>query len=166
MKTMKWNVLSLSRLAGVGAIAVVAAAAGCGGNNNGDATAGGNEPGNTATGKSVDQNLADTANAVSSVDDAAANAAKGVGNAVSDAGKTVAGAAKNLDDAATVTPAVKSAFAANKGLTGSKIDVDTTDTNVTLSGTVKSQAQKGLAAKIAQSKAAGYKVVNNLKVAK
>jgi osmotically-inducible protein OsmY len=159
MKTMKWNVLSLSRLAGVGAIAVVAAAAGCGGNNNGDATAGGNEPGNTATGKSVDQNFADTAGAAS-------NAAGAAGDAASSAAKGVAGAAKNLDDAATVTPAVKSAFAANKGLTGSKIDVSTTDTSVTLSGTVKSQAQKGLAAKIAQSKAAGYKVVNNLKVAK
>lgn len=164
MKTMKWNVLSLSRLAGVGAIAVVAAA-GCGGNNNADATAGGNEAGNTATGKSVDQNFADTAGAVSNAAGAAGNAVSNVDDAAANAAKGVAGAAKNLDDAATVTPAVKSAILGNKGLAGSKIDVNTTDTSVTLTGSVKSQAQKGLAAKIAQSKAAGYKVVNNLKVA-
>lgn len=97
--------------------------------------------------------------------DAAKNAAGAAENAASSAANSVANATKNLDDAATITPAIKTAFGANAALKGSNINVDTTDQAVTLSGTVKNAAQSKIAEAIAKSKAAGYKIVNNLKVA-
>lgn len=67
-------------------------------------------------------------------------------------------------DAAMITPMVKTALGANGALRGANINVDTTDTRVTLSGVVGSAAQKTLAGSIAKKKAPGYNVVNNLKV--
>ena len=111
--------------------------------------------GNTAAG--VAGNVADAAGNV------AGNVADAAGNAATGAGKALEGAV----DAAGNTPKIKTALANNPSLRGSNIDVDTNGAanTINLKGTVKNQAQKTLAANIAQ-KAAGssYKVNNQLKV--
>ena len=61
-------------------------------------------------------------------------------------------AVKGMGNAATVTPAIKTALGASKAMAGSNINVDTTATQVTLSGTVKSPQQKSMAASIAKAK--------------
>jgi osmotically-inducible protein OsmY len=100
---------------------------------------------------------------------AAAQADKMAGEAAGAAKKAAgeaATAATNALDAATVTPAVKTALGQNAALKGSKIDVDTLGTKdtVALRGTVKSEAQKKLAEAIAKKNAPHYKIANQLKV--
>lgn len=103
-------------------------------------------------------------NAASNAGNAVANTAQKAGQAtVSATNKAISGA-KNLDDAATVTPMIKTAFGANAALKGSNINVSTTDKNVRLDGTVKTPAQKAMAGNIAKQKAPGYTIANNLKV--
>lgn len=153
------NISSIGRLAGLGVIAMIAAA-GCGnGNANNDAavdTAGTVDSAVNAAGRAVD-GAADTAgNVVANADDAAAGAAN-----------SVAGAAKNADDALIQTPKVKTAILNNAGMKGAQnLNVTSSDKNVTLTGTVKTQAQKTLAGAIAKKNSPGYNVVNNLKVSK
>lgn len=127
-------------------------------------------------GKAVENTATAAGREVAEAGQAVENTAEAAGQAVENtaaaAGQAVAGAtnkaikgAKNLDDAATITPAVKTALGANAALAGSNINVDTTDQNVTLSGTVKNAAQKKLAVNIAQKNAAGYKIVDKLTMA-
>jgi hyperosmotically inducible periplasmic protein len=117
-----------------------------------------NQPDDVATAGEVNR-------AADKAGDAAANAADAAADAAGSAANSVAGAAKNLDDAAVITPKINAAYAANPSLSALKINLDTTDQNVTLSGTVKNAAQKNLAGTIAKKNAPGYKIVNNLKVA-
>lgn len=191
MKTLNWNTANLSKLAGLSAIAIIAA--GCG-NTNADTSAS-PESGNTLTGKSVAQNFEDTGGGVSNavsgagdaaenvvdaagntagnVADAAGNVADAAGNTASSAGAAAAGAAagagvaiKNAGSAAVNTPTIKSAIGANKAMAGSNIDVDSNATSVTLKGTVKSAMQKSMASTIAKKHAGNLKIVNNLTVKK
>ncbi len=177
MKTLKWSAIGLSKLVGVGAIAMIAAA-GCGNkDDSGDAGATNGQPGNTTTGKSVDQNFGDTGNAVAgaagnvagaagNVAGAAGNEVVGAGNVVSNGAGKMGVAVKNAGTAAVTTPSIKTALGASKAMDGSDVNVDTTATTVTLKGTVKSAMQKSMAGTIAKSKAGGLKVVNNLTVKK
>src|SRR5688500_4279691 len=79
----------------------------------------------------------------------AADAAAGAGAAVTDAG---------------ITAAVKTRLLADPDVAGLKIDVDTREKVVTLTGTVKTAAQKTEAASIARDTTGVTRVVNNLKV--
>jgi osmotically-inducible protein OsmY len=101
---------------------------------------------------------------VDNAGDVATSAANKAGQAASNAADSFGNAAKNLDDAAVMTPKIKTAFGNSPVLKGSNIDVSTTDKNVTLSGTVKNAAQSKFAEATAKKNAPGYKVVNNLKV--
>ncbi|HEX8834140.1 MAG TPA: BON domain-containing protein [Abditibacteriaceae bacterium] len=128
------------KFAGVGALALVCAVGCQDKNNNG-------QPDSPATGQQVE------------------NAVEGAGDAVANAAGDAKDAGKNLDDAAVITPKVKTALANNASLAGSNINVDTTDKSVTLSGTVKNAAQKSVAGNIAKQNAPGYSIANSLKVA-
>ena len=83
------------------------------------------------------------------IDDKAAEAAKGVGEATGDAG---------------ITAAVKTKFLADTHVSGLKIDVDTTDGVVTLSGNVASAAEKARAVEIARETTGVKSVTDKLKV--
>ena len=133
---MNMNLKKLSALLGV--VAVIGVAGCADRNENG-------QPDSPATSGEI-------ANSVDKAGDA-------TGNAVSGA----AGVMKNVDDA-VMTPKIKSALGANVALAGSNINVDSKDSGVTLSGTVKNPAQKSLAEKIAKQQAPTYKITNNLKV--
>lgn len=149
---MMKNISSLGRLAGLGAIAMIAAA-GCG---NGDA--------NNETAKDVAGPVDQAVNAAGRAVDGAADTA---GNAMSGAGNAIASGAKNADDALIQTPKVKAAILDNKAMKGATgLNVTSSDKNVTLTGTVKTTAQKSLAGAIAKKNSPGYTVVNNLKVVK
>lgn len=123
-----------------------------------------NAAGNVANGAANVANKA--AKGVVNVGKGAANvAAKGTQAVVNTANKAMSGA-KNVDDAMTITPMLKTAIMANTAMKNADINVTTTDKNVMLDGTVKSAAQKTMAGNIAKQKAPGYKIMNNLKVAK
>jgi predicted small secreted protein len=98
-------------------------------------------------------------------------AGRDVGNAAEKAGDKVAGAAKDVGagaHAAKQTLDVKTALMADSSVDASHIDVDTDEgtKTVTLKGRVPTAAQKATAERIARDKAEGYKVRNNLVVAK
>ena len=98
-------------------------------------------------------------------------AGRDVGNAAEKAGDKVAGAAKDVGagaHAAKQTLDVKTALMADTAIDASRIDVDTDENTktVTLKGTVANAAQKASAERIAKDKAAGYKIRNNLVVAR
>lgn len=160
----------LAKILGVGAVALIAA--GCTGK---DTTGDGqtaDSPAAAKLQKGVDTAQEGAKDVAGDAGDAVANGANAVANGVSKAGDAtvnaankVAGSMKNLDDAATMTPKIKTALAANAILKGSNINVNTTDQNVTLQGTVKSAAQKNMAGNIAKNAAPGYVIKNNLMVA-
>ena len=123
-----------------------------------------NAAGNVANGAANVANSA--AKGVVNVANSAANvASKGTQAVVNGANKAM-GSAKNLDDATTITPMLKTAIGANAAMKGSNINVSTNDKTVMLDGSVKSPAQKTMAGNMAKQKAPGYKVMNNLKVIK
>ena len=98
-------------------------------------------------------------------------AGRDVGNAAEKAGDAVAGAAKDVGatvHAGKQTLDVKTALLADTAIDASHIDVDTDENTktVTLKGSVPNAAQKASAERIARAKAEGYKVKNNLVVAK
>jgi osmotically-inducible protein OsmY len=159
---------------GVGALALVFAAGCTGGDQTGDGQTA-DSPEAAKIQKNVDTAQNAAANAASAAGNTVANSAAKAGqtvvNGAAKAGQATANAAhntvagaKNLDDAATVTPTVKTALGANAALAGSNINVSTTDKNVTLEGTVKNAAQKTLAVQIAKKNAPGYIVVDKLKM--
>jgi len=65
---------------------------------------------------------------------------------------------------AEITTSVKSKLAANKSVSASKIDVDTSDGVVTLNGSVHSSAAKTTAARLAREAKGVKRVENNLTV--
>jgi len=148
----------------LGAGAVIFSLAGCGGN--GDTANTGSDVANAVSnntetaGDAAANTAAAASNTVANAGEAVANTAAGVGAAVSN---TAAGVGAAVSDA-TLTPQIKTAFAGNKGLNGSDINVDTANKTVTLTGTALSNAQKTLAGSIAKQKAAGYTIKNNLTV--
>ncbi len=168
------NIRKMSALLGAGA--VIFSLVGCADKNgNGQAESPADA---TNVGGAVKDNLGDTANAVTGAAGAVGNAVSGaagtVGNAASNAAGSVAngankmgGAIVNAGEAATMTPAVKTAIGANAGLKGSNINVDTMGAKdtISLTGSVKSAGQKALAGAVAKKAAPGYKIANNLKVA-
>lgn len=108
-----------------------------------------------ATGKAVENTGEAVAGAGAAVGEAVGGAAKGVGN---------------IAEAATLTPAIKSAIIASK-IDGATVNVDTAaeaDT-IILKGTVKTAQEKTLAGQIAAKEVKGigktYKVKNELTVA-
>jgi hyperosmotically inducible protein len=76
------------------------------------------------------------------------------------AGDTIADAADN----ARITGAIKTKLVGESGLSALKIDVDTTDGVVTLSGTVSEHAQIAKAMQLAYETDGVYKVVSTLQV--
>ncbi len=81
----------------------------------------------------------------------------GAVKAASRAGQVVADSA--------ITSKIKTQLATNEGLSGFAIHVETSNGNVTLSGTVTSQAQRELAGRIASGTDGVKGVTNNIKVA-
>ncbi len=156
---------------GAGAIAVVATTlAGCGG-----ATEAGNAvDGATSTAGAKIGNVANDAAAVTSnVANAAGDNLKETANAASnvagEVGNTVAGATSNTVNAIggmMKTADIKAKIIGAPSLNNpkNKIDVDSSDTTVTLSGSVQNAAQKTLAESIAKQNAGGRKVENKLTV--
>lgn len=108
-----------------------------------------------------------TVNAAGTVDErgeqAARDAAAKTEGAADRAGDAAAGAGAAVTDAG-ITTAVKTRLLADPDVAGLKIDVDTQDKVVTLSGTVASAAQKTEAGNIARDTTGVARVVNNLKV--
>ena len=93
---------------------------------------------------------------------------RGAADDARDAGRTVSEAGRDVADAvgdAAVTAAVKSKFLADTTVSGLKIDVDTKDNVVTLTGTVGSAAEKAEAVRIARATSGVTSVRDNLKVA-
>jgi hyperosmotically inducible periplasmic protein len=105
------------------------------------------------------------------LDDAAqakiGEAADKTGAAVATAGEKAGDAAGKAVDAtadAALTAKVKTKFLADNSIAGLKIDVDTKDNVVTLSGTVASAAEKRRAVEVARATEGVKKVVDRLKV--
>ncbi len=99
--------------------------------------------------------------------DAARDAAGDAREGTRDAGRAVSEAGRDAGDTmsdAAVTAAVKSKFLADKEVGGLKIDVDTKDNVVTLTGTVSSTAEKTEAVRIARATDGVKSVRDNLKV--
>jgi osmotically-inducible protein OsmY len=94
----------------------------------------------------------------------AGNAAERAGEAAATAGREAIAAG----DAAVQTADVKMALTTDKRVDASHIDVDTNATTktVTLKGSVPTAAQKDLAEDIAEAKAPGYRVRNDLTIAR
>jgi hyperosmotically inducible protein len=85
------------------------------------------------------------------------------GEAADKAGAAVATAGEATADAA-LTAKVKTKFLADTSIAGLKIDVDTKDNVVTLSGTVASAAEKRRAVEVARATDGVKSVVDHLKV--
>jgi len=121
-----------------------------------------------ATTGSYEQKAEDTAHdAKVKTEDAAHDAKVKTENAAHDAKvKTEKAADKTgevLTDAA-ITAEVKTKFLAEPGVSGLDINVDTTNGVVTLTGTVKSQAEANKAMMVARNSKGVKRVVNHLKV--
>jgi hyperosmotically inducible protein len=91
----------------------------------------------------------------------AGDAATRAGEATKDA----AGRATEATKDAAITAAVKTKFLADNDIAGLSINVDTTNNIVTLSGTVKSDAEKKRAVQLARDTEGVKSVVDKLKVA-
>ena len=96
------------------------------------------------------------------IDDAAMNRARDAAAATTD---TVGTAGSAAGDAA-LTAKVKTKFLADTSISGLKIDVDTKNDVVTLSGTVPTAAEKRRAVDVAKATDGVKSVVDNLKVGK
>ena len=90
------------------------------------------------------------------------DAARRAGDAAREAGGTAATAA----DAAQQTAQIKTALIADTTIDSTSIDVDTDGPTrtVTLTGRVRTAAEKSKAGSIATAKAPGYRITNNLEV--
>jgi hyperosmotically inducible periplasmic protein len=100
------------------------------------------------------------------VDDAVQGKAKEKSAEARDKAGEVAADAKNATSDAMVTAAVKSKFLADTSVSGLRIDVDTADGVVTLTGTVPSKAEIDRAITVAKGTDGVKRVVNKLKVGK
>ncbi|MEP7118654.1 MAG: BON domain-containing protein [Acidobacteriota bacterium] len=110
-----------------------------------------------------------TGNAAEKTGDAAVSAGRDVAAAAKDAATSMGDAAAKggrMADAAVETMDVKMALSTDSRVDASDINVDTDHATktVTLKGHVKTREQKTLAESIAEKKAVGYRVVNDLVV--
>jgi len=96
------------------------------------------------------------------IDDAAQQKASEAGRAIGDAARSAGEATAD----AAITAAVKTKFLADTKISGLKIDVDTKDNVVTLTGTVSSAAEKQQAIDVAKQTDGVKSVVDRLKVGK
>ena len=121
------------------------------------------DDGKTA-GQKLDSAIANTEkaadNAAANASAAASNAADAAKDAAKDAGHAVAAAA----DSASLTAAVNAGLIKDTELSAIKIDVDTKDGVVTLSGEAPNQAAKDRAGDIAKAVQGVSSVSNNLTV--
>ena len=121
------------------------------------------DDGQTA-GQKLDSAIANTEkaadNAAANASAAASNAADAAKDAAKDAGNAVAAAA----DSASITAAVNAGLIKDTELSAIKIDVDTKDGVVTLSGEAPNQAAKDRAGDIAKAVQGVSSVSNNLTV--
>ena len=104
-----------------------------------------------------------SATADSRAHEAGSDAAAATSGAADRVGDATAGAGEAVTDAG-VTAAVKTRLLADPDVAGLKIDVDTNDKVVTLTGTVATAAQKTEAESIARDTTGVDRVVNNLRV--
>ena len=126
------------------------------------------EPGVTPTTGVDDPAQSKAAEATRDADDTTDAAQKKAGDTADRAGQATKDAAGNIADAtrdAAITTAVKSKFLADDDIAGLSIDVDTKNNIVTLSGNVKTAAEKSRAVKIARSTEGVKSVVDKLRVA-
>ncbi|MDQ3071079.1 MAG: BON domain-containing protein, partial [Acidobacteriota bacterium] len=99
--------------------------------------------------------------------DKAGDATEKIGAAARATGEAAAQAVKDATPVvadAGITAAVKARLLADPDVAGLRIDVDTRDKIVTLTGSVKSAAQITEAEKIARETPGVARVINNLKV--
>ena len=151
-----------TKFLGVSALALIAAAGCTGADQDGDGQTADSAPAaKMQTG--VDTMQEGAKDAAGGAANAVGNAAGAAADATVNAANSAMSSAKNADDV-LMTPKIKTALGANAMLKGSNINVDTTDKAVTLSGTVKSAAQKTMAEKTAKEAAPAYAIKNNLKV--
>ncbi len=125
------------------------------------------QAGVTPPGGLDDTAQAKTGEAADKAGDAVATAGKKVGDAADKAGDKIGDAASKTAEAtadAAVTAKVKTKFLADSSIAGLKIDVDTKDNVVTLSGTVASAAEKRRAVEVARETDGVKSVVDRLKV--
>jgi hyperosmotically inducible protein len=104
-----------------------------------------------------------TAGAATAQDTSAAKtkaAAKKAGDKTENAAKKTA----NVLTDAEITTALKTKLLADTKVSGSDVSVDTTNHVVTLTGTVKSAAERAEAVRVAKKTAGVHKVVNKLTV--
>ncbi|MEX2272908.1 MAG: BON domain-containing protein [Vicinamibacterales bacterium] len=109
----------------------------------------------------VDDRL--TVDAAGTIDERAREQARDAAAKAGDAVERPGDAGAALTDAG-ITTAVKTRLLADPDVAGLKIDVDTRETVVTLTGTVATAAQKTEAGNIARDTTGVTRVVNNLKV--
>lgn len=95
---------------------------------------------------------------------AGCTASKNAGTTVSEGAKAAASKTDEVVTDASITSAIKMKMADDKLVSASKIDVDTKDGNVTLNGTVKSQAEADKAVELANSVHGVNSVHSNLVV--
>ena len=108
-----------------------------------------------------------TSGATASASDKASDAAEKIGEAARATGAAATQAARDAAPVvadAGITAAVKTRLLADPDVAGLRIDVDTKDKIVTLTGNVQSAAQVAEAEKIARETAGVVRVVNNLRV--
>lgn len=122
--------------------------AACGNNGNGNNGNNGQNAGNQMQ------------NAGQSMNNQAGNAANRAGNQANNTGNQATVAASDT----TITAAVKAKLLANSSTSGMDIHVETNHGVVTLSGTVRSDAERDLAERIARDTDGVTDVTNNLQV--
>jgi osmotically-inducible protein OsmY len=110
---------------------------------------------------------ATTSGATATASDKASDAAEKIGEAARATGAAATQAARDAAPVvadAGITAAVKTRLLADPDVAGLRIDVDTKDKVVTLSGNVATAAQIAEAERIARETTGVARVVNNLKV--
>lgn len=119
------------------------------------------------TGRAVDKTKETTKDAAHKTEDAAKKAGSATKHGAEKAGEATKDAAiktKDVTADASITSAVKTKFLADTKVAGLKIDVDTKDNVVTLTGNVKSEAEKAEAIRLAKTTTGVKSVVDKLVV--
>ncbi len=119
------------------------------------------------TGRAVDKTKETTKDAAHKTEDAAKKAGSATKHGAEKAGEATKDAAiktKDVTADASITSAVKTKFLADTKVAGLKIDVDTKDNVVTLTGNVKSEAEKAEAIRLAKTTTGVKSVVDKLTV--
>ena len=119
------------------------------------------------TGRAVDKTKETSKDAAHKTEDAAKKAGQATKHGAEKAGEATKDAAiktKDVTADASITSAVKTKFLADTKVAGLKIDVDTKDNVVTLTGNVKSEAEKAEAIRLAKTTTGVKSVVDKLTV--